>query len=136
MHTVQNCEISSGASCGGIDRSHWVLQHKDVQMCCKTHLAWLCPDPDIPCEACTKADISAWASDENSVQSTVYYVDWDLRKCVESCDPSPNAPHCQGAPKSWQVPHSDLATCCQVHHLNCPDHDFPCEACTDVPILG
>ncbi|KAL7543482.1 hypothetical protein ACHAXR_012852 [Thalassiosira sp. AJA248-18] len=122
---VQNCDKSFGGACGGINRDTLKVKWNDVQTCCKEELPYKCPFPDIPCEECTDADVSPWAQ-------TLYYVDWDSGgKCVENCDPS-TGPHCMGAPQAWQEPHTDLATCCEVH-LECPNSVFPCDACTDVP---
>ena len=133
VRTVQNCDTSLGAPCGGINNEFWVEMHDDVQQCCRKHLSYMCSNPNIPCEACTDADISAWTKSPSSFGS-IYYIDWDLEKCVENC--SSGDPHCKGPPKSYQQTHSNLATCCMTHlDFKCPDAVFPCSGCTDVPFI-
>jgi hypothetical protein len=150
---VQNC--NGDPPCGGINGDSWVRQHTDVQACCQKALSWKCPDPAIPCEACTDADISAWTTTTQATTTTStttttttqatttapqdldkFYVSYDADatgKCVQNCNGDPPCGGING--DSWVRQHTDVQECCQkALSWKCPVPAIPCEACTDADI--
>ena len=37
---VKDCDVSEGASCGGIETQSWVAKHDDVMACCSAHMSY------------------------------------------------------------------------------------------------
>ena len=138
---VQNC-VSGEAPCTSRLSYSWETTYADVQACC-AQLSGKCPDPNIPCPACTDADISSYvtttttqATTTTTPDSSTFYVSYDVDatgKCVQNCNGDPPCGGING--DSWVRQHTDVQECCQkALSWKCPDPAIPCEACTDADI--
>lgn len=118
---VQNCE--GDPPCGGVNTDSWVHHHSDVQECCRKALPWKC-NSDLPCEACTDADLSAFTTTTTtqatttttatSVDISAFYVSYAPEdtsgKCVQNCN---GDKPCGGVnTESWVKKYSNAKECC------------------------
>ena len=153
---VQNCV--GDPPCGGLSTETWVTKHTDVQECCEKTLSWKCPNSDVPCEACTDADLSAYTTTTAAtttttqaatttgaptttttgapVDNSLFYLSYAedaSGKCVQNCV---GDPPCGGlSTETWVTKHTDVQECCEkTLSWKCPNSDVPCEACTDADL--
>ena len=36
----QDCEVSTGGSCGGLAHETWIIKHESVDACCRAHVSY------------------------------------------------------------------------------------------------
>ena len=147
---VQNCEVTEGPPCGGINTDPSEKEYENVQQCCLNQL------PSVAPSECTNADVSDWATTTSTtstststtpketstattlaattstttVDTSLFYVDWNaglLGMCVQNCDgPSP----CGGINKSASPKFfTSVQQCCQEQLPNKLPND-----CTDADV--
>lgn len=103
---AQDCPSTSGTPCAGSPEHVSARLYDTATECCEEKLPWMTLDQ---CLAATN-------DSSGSVTGTGdWYVKWELEKCVKDCLVG-DGPNCGGLTESWDIPHANVADCCdQIH---------------------
>ena len=86
-----------------------IKMYESAATCCSTQLGWIKKET---CEAYSTTGVVA--GPVAPTDTTDYWVDWSLNKCVMGCDASAAGAHgdCGGFPESWDTTYTSRSACC------------------------